>query len=397
MARTEAKLPGGARLADYLTVGYLALNCPLGQIKEALAACGVQTLKRRDMPRELLVYFVMAMCLYPRVAYEEVLRLVIEGLRRIYGDEVSEAQVSKAAISQGRARLGWEVMRELFERQVAARPVPQEERYAGYRVMSIDGSTLDVPDEQANAQAFGYAQGGRGEAAYPQIRFVALAECATHALCQVQMGGLCDSEQALTRQLFPAFSAEMLVLADRLFYGYEMWRDAVATGAKLLWRVKSNLRLPYEEPLADGSYLSTVYANDSDRRRQRNGIRVRVIEYHLEGVPDAEPLYRLVTNLLEPAAAPAAELAALYHRRWKIEEMFDEIKTHLCDGKKVLRSKTPELVRQEFYALMLTHAAIRRLMYEAAQDTGQRPEDLSFVHAVRVLNRRLPEAAAIPP
>jgi len=230
MARTEAKLPGGARLADYLTVGYLALNCPLGQVKEALAACGVQTLKRRDMPREVLVYFVMAMCLYPRVAYEEVLRLVIEGLRRIYGDEVSEAQVSKAAISQGRARLGWEVMRELFERQVAARAIPEQERYAGYRVMSIDGSTLDVPDEQANAHAFGYPSGGRGEAAYPQIRFVALAECATHALCQVQMGGLRDSEQALTRQLFPAFSADMLVLADRLFYGYEMWRDAVATG-----------------------------------------------------------------------------------------------------------------------------------------------------------------------
>src|ERR1700732_2995009 len=148
--------------------------------------------------------------------------------------------------------------------------VPQQERYAGYRVMSIDGSTLDVPDEQANAQAFGYPQGGRGEAAYPQIRFVALAECATHALCQVQMGGLSDSEQALTRQLFPGFSAVMLVLADRLFYGYEMWRAAVATGAKLLWRVKSNLRLPSEAPLPDGSFLRTVYASDSDRRHQRD-------------------------------------------------------------------------------------------------------------------------------
>ncbi|CAE6877965.1 IS4 family transposase ISCARN35 [Paraburkholderia aspalathi] len=189
----------------------------------------------------------------------------------------------------------------------------------------------------------------------------------------------------------------MLVLADRLFYGYDMWRDAVATGAKLLWRVKSNLRLPCEVPLADGSYLSTVYASDTDRRHQRNGMRVRVIEYRLEGVPDAEPQYRLITNLLDAAVAPAIELAALYHRRWKIEEMFDEIKTHLCDGKKVLRSKTPDLVRQEFYALMLTHAAIRRLMYEAAQDSGQRPEDLSFVHAVRVLNRRLPKAAAVPP
>ena len=148
---------------------------------------------------------------------------------------------------------------------MAARAVPQQERYAGYRVISIDGSTLDVPDEQANAQAFGYPQGGRGEAAYPQIRFVALAECATHALCQVQMGGLSDSEQALTRQLFPAFSADMLVLADRLFYGYEMWRDAAATAAKLLWRVKSNLRLPCEAPLADGPLLRAC------RRRGRPG------------------------------------------------------------------------------------------------------------------------------
>jgi hypothetical protein len=120
--------------------------------------------------------------------------------------------------------------------------------------MSVDGSTLDVPDEKVNADAFGYAQGARGEAAYPQIRFVALAECATHALCRVQMGGVRDdSEQALARQLVPAFSDDMLVLADRLFYGYDMWREAVATGAKLLWRVKSNLRLPCEVPLADGT------------------------------------------------------------------------------------------------------------------------------------------------
>lgn len=182
MARTEATLPGGARLADHLAVGYLALNCSLGQVKEALVKCGVQTRLRRDMPREVLVYFVMAMCLYPRVAYEEVFRLVIEGLRRIYGDQVRDAQVSKAAISQGRTRLGWQVMRELFARQAAQRPRTAGGDYAGYRVMSVDGSTLDVPDEQVNAQAFGYAQGGRGEGAYPQIRFVALAECATRAV-----------------------------------------------------------------------------------------------------------------------------------------------------------------------------------------------------------------------
>ena len=399
MARTEGVLPGGARLADYLTVGYLAFNCPLDKVREALTGCGAHTRKRRDLPREVLVYFVMAMCLYPRVAYEEVLRLVIEGLRRIYGDEVSEAEVTKAAISQGRTRLGWEAMRAVFDRQVS--PVAGEGAqgawYRRWRVMGIDGSTLDVPDEKGNAEAFGYPGGGRGEAGFPQIRFVGLGECATHTLCKVEMGGCRESENALARKLFPSLEPSMLVIADRLFFGYDIWRETTATGAALLWRVKSNLRLPRETVLPDGSYLSTIYTGDRDRRHKQNGITVRVIEYGLEGVPDAEPFYRLVTNILDPAEGPAAELAALYHQRWKIEGMFDEVKTHLREERKVLRSKTPDLVRQEFYGLMLTHAAIRRLMYEAAEHTGQLAEDLSFVHAVRVLARRLPEAGALPP
>ncbi|MGF6920646.1 hypothetical protein OKW28_004843 [Paraburkholderia sp. 40] len=224
MARTAATIPGGARLADYLTVGYLALNCSLGQVKETLVSCGVQTRLRRDMPREVLVYFVMAMCLYPRVAYEEVFRLVIEGHTAGLAGDARTVRPPGSATPAGGGR--------------GLCGVSRHER--GWL-------TLDVPDEQANAQAFGYAQGGRGEAAYPQIRFVALAECATHALCEVQTGGVReDSEQVLTCQLFAAFSSEMLVLADRLFYGYDMWRDAVATGAQLLWRVKSNLRLPCE-------------------------------------------------------------------------------------------------------------------------------------------------------
>ena len=399
MARTEAVLVGGARLADYLTVGFLAFNCPLDKVRNALIQCGVQTKRQRDLPREVLVYFVMAMCLYPRVAYEEVMRLVIEGLRRVYGDEVSEAEVTKAAISQGRTRLGWKAMREVFEQRVSAVAGPQAEDawYRKWRVMSIDGSTLDVPDEQGNIEAFGYPRGGRGEAAFPQIRFAGLGECGTHTLCKVEMGAYKESENALARKLFPALNKEMLVLADRLFFGYDIWGEACATGAALLWRVKSNQRLPREQEMADGSYLSTIYKNEQDRRKKRNGVKVRVIEYRLEGLPNAEPIYRLVTNILEPADAPAEELAALYQRRWKIESMLDEVKTHLREDRKVLRSKTPNLVRQEFYGLMLTHAAIRRLMYEAAEHSGQRAEDLSFVHAIRVLSRRLPEVAAIPP
>src|ERR1039458_3281115 len=179
----------------------------------------------------------------------------------------------------------------------------------------------------------------------------------THVLFGTQMSGYGDGEITLAHKVLPALKPGMLCLADRNFYGYDLWKKARASGADLLWRVKKNLRLPCEERLSDGSYLSTVYRSDKDRRRGSHGIRVRVIEYTLEGVAGAEPIYRLVTSILDPGQAPAQELAALYHERWEIETALDELKTHLRGSKIVLRSKTPELVRQEFYGLMMTHFA----------------------------------------
>jgi len=161
--------------------------------------------------------------------------------------------------------------------------------------------------------------------------------------------------------------------------------------------VRSNLRLPRVAVLADGSYLSTVYASEKDRRHATNGIQVRVVEYRLQGVADAEPLYRLVTTILDPAQAPAADLAALYHERWEIEGALAELKTHLRGAQVVLRSKTPDLVRQEFWGLLLAHFAVRGLMHEAALRADEDPDRLSFLHAVRVVRRKLPLLAAFPP
>jgi hypothetical protein len=189
----------------------------------------------------------------------------------------------------------------------------------------------------------------------------------------------------------------MLCLADRNFFGFDLWNKARASGADLLWRVKRNLRLPCEERLSDGSYLSTIYRSDKERRRRSNAVRVRVIEYTLEGVAGAEPIYRLVTSILDPSQAPAQELAALYHERWEIETTLDELKTHLRGSKIILRSKTPELVRQEFYGLMMTHFAVRGLMHEAALQDGEDPDRLSFIHAVRVVRRKLPRFVADSP
>ena len=199
------------------------------------------------------------------------------------------------------------------------------------------------------------------------------------------------------QEVLKALEPGMLCLADRNFLGYELWNQAQATGADLLWRGKKNLRLEREKIFPDGSYRSRIYPSDRDRRKKTKGIPVRVIEYRLEGVPDTEPLYRLVTTILDPKKAPAEQLAALYHERWEIETAFDELKTHLRGAQIVLRSKTPNLVKQEFYGLLMAHFAIRGLMHEAALKAGEEPDRLSFIHAVRVVRRKLPFYGAIPP
>jgi IS4 transposase len=189
----------------------------------------------------------------------------------------------------------------------------------------------------------------------------------------------------------------MLCLADRNVFGFQLRVQARSTGADLLWRIKTNARLPREQPLADGSYLSRICSSEGDRHHQRNAITVRVIEYRLRGLSDAEPIYRLLTSLLDPQGAPANELAALYQQRWEIETALAELRTHLRGAEIVLRSKTPDLVRQEFYGLMMAHFAVRGLMHEAALKADIDPDELSFVHAVRVVRRKLTTSHAIPP
>jgi hypothetical protein len=224
-----------------------------------------------------------------------------------------------------------------------------------------------------------------------------LVENGTHVLFGARLGCFADGETTLAHDVLTALRPGMLCLADRQFFGHALWREAVAAGADLLWRVKRNLRLPRETVLADGSYLTTIYPTEKDRRHRAGGIQVRVVEYRLEGIADAEPLYRLVTTILDLAQAPAADLAALYHERWEIEGALAELKTHLRGARMVLRSKTPELVRQEFWGLLLAHFAVRGLMHEAALRAGEDPDRLSFLHAVRVVRRKLPLFAALPP
>ena len=399
MARPTAELPQGTRITDYVSLGVIAKTVPLAKVHAALAATGRGSIRQRDLPAHVVVYYVIALALYMQSSCREVLRCLLEGLQWLEDPSTQVKVAGRSGISQARTRLGSEPLRQLHDEIVG--PIATKETkgawYRTWRLVSLDGSTLDVADERANEEAFGRPGASRGSSAYPQIRFVALVENGTHALFGTRMSGCAAGEVTLAKSVLPALQSGMLCLADRQFFGFELYAQARATGADLLWRLKKNLRLPCEERLADGSYLSSIYPSEKDRRRKTRGVTVRVIDYVLEGVAGAEPIYRLATSILDPEEAPAEELAALYHERWEIETALDELKTHLRGPRIVLRSKTPDLVRQELYGLLLAHFAIRALMHEAALKGGEDADRLSFLHAVRVVRRRLPTYCAIPP
>jgi transposase IS4-like protein/DDE family transposase len=398
MARAPAGLPAGIRLSDHISLGVVARTFPLDQVQQVLADTGKASERERDLPAHVMVYYAVALALYAGASTGEVLRCLLEGLRWLWGTEAVRV-AGKSGISQARARLGEAPLRRLYEQVVRpiATPATKGAWYRAWRLVSLDGSCLDIADTAENGAVFGRPSASRGASAFPQLRFVALVENGTHVLFGARLGRFAEGETTLAHEALGALRPGMLCLADRQFFGHALWRAAAATGAELLWRVKRNLRLPREAVLADGSYLTTIYSGQKDRRHRTGGIQVRVVEYRLEGVADAEPLYRLVTTLLDPAEAPATELAALYHERWEIEGALDELKTHLRGARAVLRSKTPELVRQEFWGLLLAHFAVRGLMHEAALRAGEDPDRLSFLHAVRVVRRKLPLFAALPP
>ena len=399
MARTLAELPKGSRLTDFISLGVIAKSFPRDQVDAVLRRTNKESRRQRELPAHVVVYYVIALALYMQVSYREVLRCLLEGLAWLAGPGESLKVTGKSGISQARSRLGAEPLRALHDE--VAHPIATEETkgafYQRWRLVSLDGSTLDVADTQDNETAFGRPGASRGRSAYPKLRFVSLLECGTHVLFGTRLGPFATGETTLAREVIAHLQAGMLCLADREFFGFALWQQARATGAELLWRVKKNLRLPCSQRLADGSYLSRIDLSRKHRRNATGTLTVRVIEYTLEGVPGAEPVYRLITTILDPEQAPAEELAALYAQRWEIETALDALKTHLRGRQIVLRSKTPELVRQEFYGLLLAHFAIRGLMHEAALKGELDPDRVSYVHAVRVIRRKLPHFVAIPP
>ncbi len=404
------------RLTDWISLGVLASSVPRDAVDEAVMAAG-RAAKRPDgkLPPHVMVYFAMALALFAEEDYEEVAARLTETLAWWGCWDASWATPTSGGITQARQRLGPEPLELLFGRVAGpvAGVVTRGAFLREWRLMAIDGFELDVPDTPANA-AFGYPAGARERPAFPKVRVVTIGECGSHAKVAAQMGpvgGKGSSEQALARRLLGRLQEDWLLIADRGFYNWPDWQAAAATGAALLWRVKADLRLPVLELLPDGSYLSVVArpalhdrardkliaaARAGERLDPARAMRVRVIEYEIGDRDGDGELIALVTTITDPAAASAQELAQAYCQRWEEETGNDQLKTCLRGPGKVLRSRSPDMVRQEIYGYLLTHHAIAALICQAAAEAGIDPDRVKFLRTVRIIRRRAADPAFPP-
>lgn len=370
---------------------------PLGEVEAALSALNRSGKRRRKLPACETMYLVISLGLMVSTGAKRVLRTLLDQVRkREWVGGVPAA--SEAAIHKARRRIGYEPLKLLFER--TARPIAKKRTrgawFRGRRLVTLDGSSLQVQDSAANVRAFGRPRTAKAPAGWPLIRFVMLVENGTRAVFAATMGPWRKSENELARDVIGRLRSGMFCLADRLFFSYELWNESLRTGADLLWRVQKTIKLPRLRVYGDRSYLSRINPPDRGPLRSSAPMSVRVIEFTVR-VGDRTEHYRLITNILNPRAASALELAHLYTHRWTIETTLNEIKTRLRGPRVLLRSRIPELVRQDFWGLMLAYFGVRSLMHEAAIEDDIEPASISFLNALSVVIRYLPEAVSFSP
>jgi hypothetical protein len=396
------------RLTDVIGLGVLTRLIDRDTVDEVLARTDRREIRVRLLPARVVVYLVLAMCLFTSDGYDEVVRKLTNGLRglRIWRDDWKVPGAS--AISQARTRLGSAVMAALFNRVCvpAAGRATVGAWYQQWRVMAIDGTVIDVQDTDVNAARFGYYnEGGAKQSAFPQVRIVSLVECGTHASVAAEFDRVKTAERVLTDRLAYAFTEDMIVLADRGFYSYQLFTKAAENGAQLLWRISNTLDLPVLQYYHDGSFRSellpskmktAIKGGRTPKDAADHRIPVRVIEYMVTGRGETETI-RLITTLQDPEQAPADSLAALYQQRWEQELVFDEIKTHQMSPTRLLRSRTPDLVEQEIWALLITHYATQVFITQAADELGADPDRYSFMNTINIIRRQVLNQAAISP
>lgn len=414
--KVQDEVSGSVRLTDCISLGVLADLYPRDVLEDILVETGRREKRSRLLPGHVMMRFCMAMCLFFDDDYEEVMRKLVGSLRS-WGSWRGDWKVpTTSALTQARQRLGVDPVRVLFER--TAVPVASKGTKGAWlgarRLMAIDGFLLDVPDTEENVEEFGKKGGEYKASAFPQALIMALAECGSHAIIGAAITGCNGNERLMAERLLPDIASDMLVTADRHLYSFDLWRKFRSTGADLLWRVGKGVWLPVLNRLPDGSYLSIAFHPKQDKNQRAAAIRkfhddgvveahrghlVRVVDYE---IPDREgsrsgELITVMSSILDPAEATAQELAAAYHERWEVENTFDEIKTHQRGNARVLRSKSPDMVKQEIWSFLLAHYGVRALMCRAADEIDEDPDRLSFIRSVRVIRRHIVSQAAFSP
>jgi Insertion element 4 transposase N-terminal/Transposase DDE domain len=392
----EVDAVGGQRLADRAAVGVLARTFPVELVDRVIDQFWLREQRVRQLPTRLVFYLVLTLCLFPQESYRSATKILMQA----FGRGTSARPVpTAAAIGNARRRLGADCV-ETIVRQViqpVASPDTRGAWYREWRLVAFDGTTFTVPATEENDAQFGRPGSGRGDGkgAYPQAQAACLVELGTHAVFDARLEPYRVSENTLIAEMFTALRPGMLALADRGIYSFQRWVRATATGADLLWRVPSNLILRPVEILADGSYIAEI---TPPRKSGTAPVRVRVIEYKLPDVTDGkDELYRLVTTIGDPTRAPAKELAAQYHERWDIEGFFKQIKSVQLNADKIFRSKSPDGVRQEFWAHLGVHYATIRIVVDAAHQLNLDPDRISHKNTVRIIRSRIWIPDSFPP
>jgi hypothetical protein len=346
----------------------------------------------------LIVHLLLAAALWTRLGYSRVLERLARPLH-VLGLCLACMQVSRSAISYRREQLGIAPMLGLFAR--CCQPICTPDTLGAYRfgkrLMALDGTMQDVPDTEANAAAFARPSNQYGKGPFPQVRLLVLTECGSHATIDAVISDRTEAEKTLAHQLVPKLSSDMFLLHDAQFTGPGLWRAVRAQGAHAMGPLPSHHLPRYQRQLSDGSYLAVYQPGAAERREGIKPLVVRVIEYRItdERLGEPEKVYRLATTWLNPRTAPARELIDCYHERWEVELVLDEIKTHQRLQQPVLRSRTPQGVHQEIYAILLAHYAVRVFMHESASQAGVDPDRLSFVDAVFVVCETTRELAQV--
>ena len=397
-------------LPDRVSVGALTQAFPPELVDRVVATTGTRELRRRLLPARLMVYFVLALWLFRgrNCGYGRVLSKLVDALyhrrraEQLLGGVLdSDGWVDAgegrrwrpaniSSLARARARLGADPLHMLFDEVAGPTGGPAERDTpgvfcCGLRVISVDGSTSDVPDTPENAEYFGRPSNATRDGAFPQVRWLVAGESGTGALIGATFGPYTVGEQTLALDLLSAFSPGMLTMADRNFLSHALARDVLATGAHILWRASASFRLTPIQVLDDGTYLAQLHP-----RRKADGppITVRVIEYTVHTSPaqggeeQSSEVFVLVTDLLDIEAYPALDLACAYPMRWGAETVIGHHKTDMGEGNPVLRSKDPEGVAQQMWALFGVYQSIHTLIGAAVDATGIPTEKISFPHAL---------------